>query len=373
MYMYKYQFVMLSSFKHGNITGQRNILSLTALCDNSSSGCEWVGKLRYLDKHMASCGFALLACPNECHEGSKRSKVVQLLRKDMKKHTQEECPRRPYECPHCEEEGEYKERMTTHLKECPMMEVPCPKRRCKESILRRDLPKHRRKCLFEKVHCKYSTFGCEKQVLRKDLAEHEGDTEQHLQMAIDTVHEQQITINKQKLTLREQDNMLANLRSTEMPMKYKLVGFKKLKSTNKEAFSPVFYTSPGGYKMCASVNANGNGEGRDTHVSVFACLMKGENDDHLPWPFTGTVTVELLNQLEDDNHYSVDITFPPDEEASQRVMDEETPIEGWGDQQFISHIDLSFNEDEYCQYLKNDCLYFLISADAESSTKPWLV
>ena len=34
-------------------------------------------------------------------------------------------------------------------------------------------------------------------------------------------------------------------------------------------------------------------------VSMFAFLLKGENDDYLPWPFTGTVTVELLNQLED--------------------------------------------------------------------------
>ena len=125
------------------IIGQRNILSLTALCDNTSNGCEWVGKLRCLEKHMAGCDFTLLPCPNKCLKGSKRSKVIQLLRKDMKKHTQEECPRRQYECPHCQVAGEYKERTTTHLKECPMKEVPCPKRRCKVRILRRDLQKHR--------------------------------------------------------------------------------------------------------------------------------------------------------------------------------------------------------------------------------------
>ena len=75
--------------KCDNITGERDILSLKAVCDNTSNGCEWVGELRSLDEHLASCGFTLLPCPNECHN---KSKVVQLLRKDMEKHTKEECP-----------------------------------------------------------------------------------------------------------------------------------------------------------------------------------------------------------------------------------------------------------------------------------------
>ena len=40
-------------------------------------------------------------------------------------------------------------------------------------------------------------------------------------------------------------------------------------------------------KMCISVNANGNGDGKGTHVSVYAYLMKGENDDLLTWPLLG--------------------------------------------------------------------------------------
>jgi TNF receptor-associated factor 4 len=200
-------------------------------------------------------------------------------------------------------------------------------------------------------------------VLRKDLAEHEEDTQQHLQLAVDTVHKQQITIRKQQFTLKEQDSMLAHLRSTELPMIYKLDSYDKHKTTKDEVFSPAFYTSPGGYKMCINVYANGHRDGNDTHVSVFACLMKGENDNHLPWPFTGTITIELLNQLEDDNHYLEDITFPPDEDVSQQVVDEEIPIQGWGEQEFIPHSDLGYNAAENYQYLKDDCLYFRISVD----------
>ena len=207
-----------------NTTGERHILSLKARCDNTPSGCEWAGGLCSLDEHLASCDFTLLPCPNECHN---RSKVVQLLRKYMEKHTKEECPRRQYKCPHCQEAGEYRDMTTKHLHKCPMIEIPCPKRRCTTRIVRRDLPKHRQECLFEKVPCKYSTIGCEEEVERKDLAEHEGDTQQHLQLAVDTVHKQQITISKQQFTLREQDSMLTHLRSTELPMTYKLVSYDR--------------------------------------------------------------------------------------------------------------------------------------------------
>ena len=30
--------------------------------------------------------------------------------------------------------------------------------------------------------------------------------------------------------------------------------------------------------------------------------MRGENDDHLTWPYKGTITMTLLKQLEDNGH-----------------------------------------------------------------------
>ena len=50
------------------------------------------------------------------------------------------------------------------------------------------------------------------------------------------------------------------------------------------------------------------GDGKGTHVSVYAYLMRGEFDDHLKWPFQGHVTVAMLNQLE-DNHHATKIEF----------------------------------------------------------------
>ena len=299
--------------------------------------------------------------------------MVYLLRKDVERHTKEDSPKRQYECPHCQEAGEYWERMTKHLNECPMMEVPCPKRRCKVHIARRSLTEHRRECQYEKVPCKYVTIGCKEEVLRKDLEEHEEDSEQHLQLAIDTVHQQQATIREQQTTLQEQENLLAHLRSKEMPMLYNLTSYDRHKTADDEVYSPAFYTSPGGYKMCLGVYANGNGEGKGTCVSVGVHLMKGENDDHLPWPFTGKVTVELLNQLEDNNHYCKIMAFYPDKEVSERVVDEERSSKGWGMPRYISHSALGYNAVKNCQYLKDDCLYFKISVDAKKSSKAWLI
>ena len=345
-----------------NITGERDILSLTTLCDNTSDGCEWFGALRSLDEHLACCGFTRLPCPNKCqHEGNR----VQLFRKDFEKHTKQECPRRPYECPHCQEAGEYQERTTEHLNVCPMKEVSCPKLGCRTRIARCNLSKHRKECMFEIVPCKYAIIGCKTKVLRKNLAEHEGDTQQHLQLAVDTVCQQQITI-------REQESMLAHSHLRWMPTKFIFTKYDHHKEVENQTFSPAFYTSKSRYKMCISVYANGQGEDKGTHVSVYAYLMKGENDDYLPWPFTGKVTIELLNQLEDKNHYSQTMTFPP-KEVSQWVLKGERASLGWGYSSYISHSDLGYNAAKNCQYLKHDHLHFRISAEAKKSSTPWLI
>ena len=74
--------------------------------------------------------------------------------------------------------------------------------------------------------------------------------------------------------------------------------------------STVQHSTPAlGDTRCASVWMPMGMKKGKVLVSVFAHLMKGENDDYLPWLFTGEVTVQLLNQLEDNRHHSETITF----------------------------------------------------------------
>ncbi|KFV67329.1 TNF receptor-associated factor 2, partial [Dryobates pubescens] len=54
-------------------------------------------------------------------------------------------------------------------------------------------------------------------------------------------------------------------------------------------FSPAFYTSKYGYKLCLRVYLNGDGTGRGTHLSLFFVVMKGPNDALLRWPFNQKV------------------------------------------------------------------------------------
>ena len=242
-----------------------------------------------------------------------------------------------------------------------MIEIPCPRHGCNLCIARCDLPKHCQECMFENVPCKYTIIGCQEVVPRKDLREHEGDTQYHLQLAVDTVRQQQTTIRDMQA------------QSRKMPTIFILTNFSQHKTANDTICSPAFYTSSKGYKICITVDANGDEDGRGTHVSVFACLMKGKYDDFLPWPFTGKVTIELLNQLEDKNHHSMSVMFTSDNECSQRVVNEERSSLGWGKPKYIAHTRLGYNSVKNCQYLRNDRLHFKISVGAKSSPTPWLI
>ena len=310
---------------------------------------------------MTNCDFTLLPCPNVCKKGNNN---IKLLRKDIEAHKRKKCPRRQYKCPHCREFGEYQERTTRHLEKCPKMKIPCPNDGCGEEVERCHISQHRQECLFESVSCKYIKIGCMEKFIRKNVEEHHNDSQQHLQLAINTVNQQETTIGKH-------EDKIAQLQSA--PINFKIVNFNNLKTSDKIMYSPAFYTSRGAYKMCIRIDTNGGGRSESTHVSVFAYLMRGENDNHLPWPFTGTVTVELLNQLKDDNHYSQKTTFIPDKRASQRVVNEERATTGWGRQRYIPHSDLGYNAANNCQYLKDDCLYFRVKVEAQSTSKPWLV
>ena len=112
--------------------------------------------------------------------------------------------------------------------------------------------------------------------------------------------------------------------------------------------------------MCMKVYANGSGDGKGTHVSVFTYLVKGENDDNLKWPFRGTITVTLLNQLQPDNHHSCSLIYDENdsEDTSGRVKEGRSI--GLGYSIFILHTNLSHKTEKNIVYLQNDCLYFRV-------------
>ena len=75
-------------------------------------------------------------------------------------------------------------------------------------------------------------------------------------------------------------------------------------------YSPPFYTSPHGYRMCIRTYLNGDGIGKGTHVSLFFVVMRSEHDNLLPWPFKQSVRFTLINQKNPPS--SITEAFVPD-------------------------------------------------------------
>ena len=115
--------------------------------------------------------------------------------------------------------------------------------------------------------------------------------------------------------------------------------------------------------MSIMVYPNGCGNGMGTHVSLYSKLLEGPYNDNLPWPFLGTVTVHLLNQLEDDHHHCKKISFDTKYNILVRGV--------LGYPQFIPHSMLSHDQACNTQYLVEDTLYFRVTVEVDHH-KPWL-
>ena len=226
-----------------------------------------------------------------------------------------------------------------------MIEVPCPKRECKESVLRRNITEHLSECMFEDVRCKYANIGCKEKVIRRDLHQlekHEEESQQHLQLAIDVVQQQQRAISD--MTAQIQFLQKKQLPSTKFM--YKFTDFDCHRREDA-SFIGKFYCIPGDIVVEIKPNGNEEDRGYRTHVSV------GAHFSWLHWAFTAIVTIELLNQLEDKTHHS----------KTDRVADVDRDL--IEHPRFISHSDLNYNEAKNCQYLKDDCLCFRFTVETE--------
>ena len=136
------------------------------------------------------------------------------------------------------------------------------------------------------------------------------------------------------------------------------------KDENQTYYSEPFYTSCDGYRIHIRVDPNGSEGCKATHVSIYVELLKGSNYQKLQWPVQGTVTVELLNQLADDDHQSMLIPF--DLKANVLVGS------NLGYPGFISHLNLVHDlARRNTQFLVDDTLYFRVTVKVKGHM-PWL-
>ena len=338
----------------------RQVRNLQVKCLNSKRGCKWQGDLGECDDHMTSkCSFEVIPCPMKCGVRGQRHK--------MKDHADKECKLRPFPCRHCGREGVFDLITTSHYTICSSFPLPCPAG-CRKTVKRGDMKHHLATCEEELVTCEYSQMGCDSVIKRKDLNKHlQDEKEGHLEKTLDTVSG--LTMALSRSCSREPyeppfRHWLCSKPSCYPlpPLIIKMDKFGEMKKQNKIWSSAPFYSHFGGYKMCLNVYANGFGDGKGRHMSVFTCLMKGEYDGNLKWPFRGTITVTLLDQLQSKNHCVVKIDYAEEiaGDYTSRVMKGRGA--GWGAHELISHNDLKYKEEKNSCYLKGDALYFRIDS-----------
>ena len=394
---------------------QRQINELQVYCVHKTHGCSWVGELGKVTKHLekdksdGECKFVLLPCSLTCGK--------QLLRCELKEHLTEECPLRTCVCEYCDYSSTYKDVTTMHYSDCPNYPIVCPNSCTEEKLKRSSLDHHLLTCPDEVVSCSFNEMGCENMMKRRCLQQHiEANVIHYQQMMFDALK----NVKKENEALKDDIKALkqaneelqknnVTLKSAQGRMDCLTIGFvlkmakgitkhqwreyfsslatvstntpnpvspviikwpdynevkqiaKDIKYGNRGYYTRPFYTHHNGYKMQLHVYPY-----RDQNkcISIYWYLMQGETDDHLKWPYTGTIEITLLNQLENSEHFTRTLLMGTSAEHANSIKkpgsNEVRNRNGWGFPDFIQLSEVETST-PHKQYLMNDTLYFKIS------------
>ena len=120
-------------------------------------------------------------------------------------------------------------------------------------------------------------------------------------------------------------------------------------------YSPPFYVGRFGYKVCARMYPNGDGIGKETHMSMFFVIMRGEYDALLPWPFVQKVHFRLIDQDRIRDGYDA---FRPEPHSSSFKRPTSDMNIASGCPTFISQSELRQGG-----FIRNDTMFVKISVD----------
>lgn len=129
-------------------------------------------------------------------------------------------------------------------------------------------------------------------------------------------------------------------------------------------YSPIFYSSPNGYKMRARLYLHGDGNAKRTHMSLFFLLMRGDYDALLPWPFGYKVTFCLFDQTGNNRHI-ID-SFRPDVKSNsfQRPKTDANIASG-----IPKFFPLPMIQQDDNPYVREDTLFLKIVVDLNDTPK----
>lgn len=129
-------------------------------------------------------------------------------------------------------------------------------------------------------------------------------------------------------------------------------------------YSPPFYSSPTGYKMCMRLYLNGDGNARRTHMSLFFVLMRGDYDAILPWPFQHKIYFCLYDQTGNQRHI-VD-SFRPDVKSNSFQRPRSNMNIASGIPKFFP---AAMFQQENNAYIRDDCMFIRCIVDLAAIPK----
>ena len=156
--------------------------------------------------------------------------------------------------------------------------------------------------------------------------------------------------------------VIPSIINTIPPCYVAMDNFSQHKKDGDRWYSTPFYSGPQGYKMRLIVHANGFGDGAGTHVTVSVQIIPGEYDDTLTWPYTGTVTFEIINWKDDRDHVKYTIGFSRKRDIAGGYGKKPTGgnnNKAYGPHQALPHDELYGSNS---QYVNNDILYIRVSS-----------
>ncbi|XP_068731079.1 TNF receptor-associated factor 4-like [Montipora capricornis] len=299
---------------------QRKILSFIIHCPRD--GCQWTGELRAKEVHENDCQRFPVNCPNGCEEFIPRDEIFL--------HTQDKCPLAASSCPYadmgCTKKVTRQDDIDSHIES--------------EMRLHLDLVGVKLRDTEEELQ-KFRNEEEELQKLRNQKEELQKlRNKEQLEKLRDTQEELRNTKQLVK-KLQERINALENKPCVYL---WKIRGFRELLRQARAGYkdeikSAPFYTSEFGYKVRMSLYPNGNGEGKNTYLSIFIHIMKGDYDSVLEWPFRKRITFTLIDQKENpDDRDNISSTLEKEgrDDWNSRPKEKENGV-SMGFHKFVSH------------------------------------
>ena len=329
---------------------ERLTLELEVSCVFKDSGCEWTGYLRGLDGHVTqNCLYVPVKCPWECGES-----VAKCL---LEKHKLAQCPKRPwYMCFDDANLRRLAQRVDTLSQEKQTLSTEMVG--LKERLERSEEEKGALNNEINELRGAYSTDIQELRLTITSLKTQVDELKNSLSKTTSSTSIASSTTSRKsssaslsspgtsKPTAEESQQSLgaSPLAEPSVPIAPTTLTVTEVKRRTKqrvEWYSPFFLSHSQGYQLQLRVDCGGVLDGKDSHLSVYVYLTKGEYDKSLKWPFEGSVTVRLLDQVGSLHHEKV-VEFPKgtSQEIVGCVKEGVRAKRGQGFAQFLPLVDL---------------------------------